>query len=101
GAGIDDTEANIAVTVFGTALEHGADVGDGLINLSHVGELRVENHAEIAIIRHLLHGFFRYGSGLRPLLRFAIGVDDFLVAAPGVFISKQEHLSEGLYGGRI
>jgi len=63
--------------------------------------LRVEHHAEVAVVGQFLHCFFGGGGSLRPLLGLAVGVDDFLIAAAGVFIAQGQHLAEGFDRGGV
>ena len=84
------------IAVFRAALEHALNVCDSLIELAHIGELRIQHHAKVAIVRQLLHGFLRRGRGLWPLLGVAVGVDNLLIAAAGVLVPKRQHLAECL-----
>src|SRR5664279_422556 len=69
---------------------------DGHFGLSHVGLLRGRNHLQAAVIGIFLGSL---GRGLRcqlPLLIVAVGFNNLLIAANGVFIAKGKYLAEGL-----
>ncbi len=55
-----------------------------------------ETICRAAIIGKLLGRFRRRVGGQLPLLVVAVGLDDLLVAANGVFVAQVEHLAEGI-----
>ena len=69
-----------------------------MIELSGIGQLSIEHHAQVAVVWQLLYRFLGSRRGLRPLLGVAIRVDDFLIATARIFIAQGQHLAEGFDG---
>ena len=91
-------QRDVNVAVFGSALQQRLDLLQSGIGLTHVGKLGRVHHLQAAIVGQLLNRFLGGVRGLLPLLGFAVGIDDLLVAAFGIVVAQRQHLSEGLDG---
>ena len=95
-ARVHDGEADVDVAILRRAFEQRADIGERLVGIAGVGELSVQHHAQVAVVRQFLHGFFGYGGSFGPLLGFAVGIDDVLIAGFGVVLAADsQQLAEG------
>ena len=91
-------QRDVNVAVFRSALEQRLDLLQSGIGLAHVGELGGVHHLQAAIVGQFLDRFLGGVGGLLPLLGFAVGVDDLLVAAFGIVVAQRQHLAESLDG---
>src|ERR1700677_843093 len=98
---IHNGQAQVNVAVVRSALQQRADIGQRFLRIAGIGDLGIEYHAKLTIVRHLLRSLFCDGSSLRPLFGFAISIDDVLISGLGVVIAQRDHLAESFHGGRI
>src|SRR4029077_5683313 len=65
------------------------------VGLPHICQLGCVNHLQAPVVGQPLNRLFGGVCGLLPLLGFAIGVDNLLIASFGVVVPENQHLAEG------
>src|SRR6185369_125625 len=91
-------QRDVNVAVLGSALQQRLDLLQSRIGLTHVRKLGRVHHLQAAIVGQLLNRFLGGVRGLLPLLVFAVGIDDLLVAALGILVAQGYHFPECLDG---